>query len=122
MKKVKRNKGITMVEILIVVAVIAVLALLVIPNISKYIGKGKEDYNANLVNQLDVSGKNYFSENKSELPKKNYLTIDNVTFKHVSLSTLQSKNYVSKDFVDSEGRDCSKESYVYVLQNSGSLF
>ena len=115
----KNNKGFTMVEMIIVLAIIAVLAMVVIPAISGYMEESDKDYNKKLVSQLEISGKNYYSENKNELPNKSYDRIALITNSHVALPTLQSGNYVSKDFVDSEGRHCT-ESYVYVRQPSGS--
>lgn len=113
------KKGFTMVELIIVFAVLAVLAVFVIPSISKYIGTGKGDYNEELLHQLEISGKNYYSENKSKLPNKPYYQKALISSTHVALPTLQSGNYISKEFVDSEGRECS-ESYVYVVQHGGT--
>lgn len=114
----KDKKGFTMIEVLIVVAIIAVLAITIIPMISNYIQKGKDDYNAKLKNQLLVSGKEYYTNNKEKLPVKNYLGVykNNKDYSYVALPEMQSGNYVSKDFVDADKRECSK-SYVYVRQN-----
>ena len=114
----KDKKGFTMIEILIVVAIIAVLAITIIPMISNYIQKGKDDYNAKLKNQLLVSGKEYYTNNKVKLPVKNYLGAykNGKDYSYVTLPEIQSENYVSKDFVDADKRECSK-SYVYVRQN-----
>ena len=107
-----------MVEVLIVVAIIAVLAITIIPMVSNYIQKGKDDYNEKLKNQLLVSGKEYYTNNKVKLPVKNYLGVykNNKDYSYVALPEMQSGNYVSKDFVDADKRECSK-SYVYVRQN-----
>ena len=121
MKKCNKTnkKGFTMVEVLIVVAIIAVLAVTIIPMISKYMQQGKDDYNQKLKNQLLVSGKEYYTNNKDKLPVKNYLGVykDGKDYSYISLPEMQSENYISKDFVDSDGRECSK-SYVYVRQNT----
>ena len=114
----KDKKGFTMVEVLIVVAIIAVLAITIIPMVSNYIQKGKDEYNEKLKNQLLVSGKEYYTNNKVKLPVKNYLGVykNNKDYSYVTLPEIQSENYVSKDFVDADKRECSK-SYVYVRQN-----
>ena len=114
----KDKKGFTMIEILIVVAIIAVLAITIIPMVSNYIQKGKDEYNEKLKNQLLVSGKEYYTNNKVKLPVKNYLGVykNNKDYSYVTLPEIQSENYVSKDFVDADKRECSK-SYVYVRQN-----
>ena len=107
-----------MVEVLIVVAIIAVLAITIIPMVSNYIQKGKDEYNEKLKNQLLVSGKEYYTNNKVKLPVKNYLGVykNGNDYSYVTLPEIQSENYVSKDFVDADKRECSK-SYVYVRQN-----
>ena len=115
----RSRKGFTMVEMIIVIAIIAVLAMVVIPAISGYMEESDKDYNKKLVSQLEISGKNYYSENKNELPNKEYNRIALISNTYVALPTLQSGNYVSKDFVDSRGVEC-KESYVYVMQPGGS--
>lgn len=108
MKKVGK-KGFSMIEVLIVIAIIAVLAGTVIPIVSRYIEKGKNDYNEKLSNQLLVSGKNYYSDNKSLLPGP----VLGSNYAFVTVPEMQSKNYISKDFVDADKNDC-KLSYVFV--------
>ncbi|MGM9878832.1 MAG: prepilin-type N-terminal cleavage/methylation domain-containing protein [Bacilli bacterium] len=91
-KENQNKKGFTMVEVLVVVAIIAVLATTIIPIVSNYIQKGKDDYNEKLKKQLLVSGKDYFTNNKVKLPVKTYLGTykDGKDYSYVSLSELLS--------------------------------
>lgn len=113
----KRSKrAFTLVEMLVVVGIIATLMVTVIPMVSKYIKDGKNDYNEKLKSQLLLSGKDYYSNNKSSLPVKVGLTYKKgKDYDVVSLPEMQSQNYVSNDFVDAYGNSC-KESFVYVRQ------
>ncbi len=114
MEKVNK-KGFTMVEILVTVAIIAVLAGIAIPLVTSYIQNGKNEYNEKLKDQLLISGKEYFTDNRQKLPVKYYTGIykDGKDYSYVSLPEMQSNNYVSKEFIDADGNECS-ESYVYV--------
>ncbi len=120
MKKVNK-KGFTMVEILITVAIIAVLAGIAIPVVTHYMNEGRNEYNEKLKDQLLISGKEYFTDNRQKLPVKSYTGVyrNGQDFSYVSLPEMQSNNYISKEFVDSEGNECT-ESYVYVKQKINS--
>ena len=37
------NKGFTLIEVLVVIAILGVLAAVVVPNVSRFIGKGKDE-------------------------------------------------------------------------------
>lgn len=115
----KRSKrAFTLVEMLVVVGIIAALMVTVIPMVSKYIKDGKNDYNEKLKSQLLLSGKDYYSNNKSSLPVKVGLKYKKgKDYDVVSLPEMQSQNYVSNDFVDAYGNSC-KESFVYVRQKN----
>ena len=70
--KNKKKKGFTMVEVLIAIVILAVLTAVVIPMVSKYVTEGKDKYNEKLKTQLLLSGKEYYSNNKSKLPTRDY--------------------------------------------------
>lgn len=104
-----KEKGFTMIEILVVIAILGVLAGTIIPLVAHYIDTGKNDYNEKLKNQLLISGKEYYADNKNLLPGR--ASGNNYSF--VTLPEMQSKNYLSKEFVDADKRNC-RLSYVFV--------
>lgn len=116
--KNKKKKGFTMVEVLIAIVILAVLTAVVIPMVSKYVTEGKDKYNEKLKTQLLLSGKEYYSNNKSKLPTRDYRGLyKQKSYSTVSLPEIQTNNLISKDFVDSEVRSCSP-SYVYVKRDN----
>lgn len=113
-----KKKAFTLVEMLVVLGILAALVVTVIPMVANYLKSGKDDYNDKLKSQLLLSGKSYYSDNKDKLPVKIGLMYKNKKdYDVVSLPEMQSMNYVSKDFIDSEGNGC-KESFVYVRKNN----
>ncbi len=112
MKKIKRS-GFTLVEVLGALVIISILATLVIPKITEYMANAKQRYNEQLKGELLLAGKSYYADNKAELP-----TIKTPQkFNYVTVPTMTSNNYITKDFVDSNGNDCSS-SYVHVRQKT----
>lgn len=114
-----KKKGFTIIELLGVVVIISILGGIVVAAIMNYIKEAEVRYNDGVKKQILISGKNYFSDNKSELPNSTYDTKAYSKFKAITVSELRSKNYVNKLFSDYEGRDCSN-SYVHVEKPSNS--
>lgn len=114
----KNKKGFSLVELLIVIAIIGVLAGLIIPNVTRYLKNSKKNYNKELSTELVSFTKNYYSENKEELPKGNLDTEGKRIYKTlIGASYLSSNNYITGEFTDSEGNDCSSSSYVIVTKD-----
>ena len=107
----RNKKGFTLPEVLAVIVIIGILAVLVTAGILGYFRQGKDDYNSNLSNQLLLTGKTYYSDHKNELPT----ATNTKAYSYVTLPEMQSNNYVTNEFKDSEGRECSP-SFVYVKQ------
>ena len=80
MEKVNK-KGFTLVEMLGVILVIAILAGIAIASITYYLNKGKDDYNEQLKEQLVISGKEYYANNKQLLPT----SISEKTYSYVTV-------------------------------------
>lgn len=111
----RNDKAFTIVEVLAVVVIIAILAGITIPGISKYVNSSKERYDNSLNDQALVAGKDFYTDHKSRVPNTNSTKMtDVVTFKE-----LASLKYLSKNFVDSDGRDCMDDSFV-IVKNDGS--
>lgn len=63
MSKLFKNKGFTIIELIVVIAIIAVLAAIVLVNVTQYINKGKDSaIKGNLANAL-TSAAIYFESN-----------------------------------------------------------
>lgn len=112
MKRINNN-GFTLVEVLAVVVILGILSFLVTTAIMGYFNRGKNDYDQKLRDQLVISAKDYYSDHQSEIR----VSISDNHFAYVALPTMQSNNYITKDFVDSNGRECSS-SFVYIKRNS----
>ncbi|MDO8530891.1 MAG: type II secretion system protein [Dehalococcoidia bacterium] len=69
----KEQKGFTLIEILIVLALMAVLMAIVIPNVQGFLGRGKQDaYNSDRKTlQVAVDGYYTAAANRTTFPTKN---------------------------------------------------
>ena len=89
----QKTNGFTIIEVLIVIVIIAILSVITVAGITKYMNTSREEYNKQLKQQLLVSGKNFYSENKQRIPNKtNYQKTDVVT-----LSELQKNLKIHKE-------------------------
>ena len=111
MNKINNNKGFTLIEILATVSILAILAIVIIPSISAGMQSSRDEYNSKLKKQLLIAGKLYFSENKQLLPKITYENQRIEDISYVTVSEMKSLNYLTKDFIDSDGDKCD-ESFV----------
>ncbi|MGM9878629.1 MAG: type IV pilin protein [Bacilli bacterium] len=100
-------KAFTIVELLGVIVILGILAALAIPVVTQYLEDGKVKYDVSLKKELLLAGKNYYANNKLELP------LVSGGMNYVTAKEMASQNLLSSDVVNSKGEDCS-DSYVVV--------
>lgn len=106
--KKKRIRGFTLVEVLGVIVILSILVAIVVPTVSEYMARSKDSYNKSLEKEFVLAGKNYFSMNTKELPRRNSYS----TF--VTLGELESNGLITGNFVDADKGKCKDISYVRV--------
>lgn len=111
----EKNQAFSLLELLVVVVILSFLVFVVATSISKYVEKGKQEYDGNLDDELVISGKSFYVDQTDKLP----LEVGDGSF--ITLNELQSMNLISKDFVNAEGESCSK-SYVTVEKNQNGEY
>ncbi|MBO5376323.1 MAG: prepilin-type N-terminal cleavage/methylation domain-containing protein, partial [Bacilli bacterium] len=105
----KNRKGFTLIEVIGVIIIIGVIALIAIPSFMSSLGVFRDDYYDNVVNTLENSGKEFFTDNKIYRPSKIFEA------RYVNLSTLEIENYID-NIEDYEGNSCNNDSYVVVVR------
>ncbi len=99
----------------------ALLALLVIPQVGKYTKKGEKSYYESLASELIVMAKNYYTDNKNELPRGQLSEDGHPTiYKVLTIDELKEGNYITNDIVDTKNNSC-EASYVTVENNNGQF-
>ena len=84
------NKGFTLLEIILVVAILGVITLIVVPSVSSILNKNKNDQYENLKKSIISAAKMYVSDNRYDLG----ITCNNASERPTFTITL-------KDIVDS---------------------
>lgn len=100
-------KAFTIIELLGVIVILGALATIIMPSVSKYINAGKTEYDKSLAEELLLAGKNYYSENRINLPK----TPGEISY--ITAKEMLSLNLISQETINSKNQDCS-DSYVIV--------
>jgi type IV pilus assembly protein PilA len=110
MQKSKKKRGFSLIELLAVIIIIGIVIVIAFPVINGVVGTFKNNFYNNQENTLLFSGKDYFSDDSSRLPK----TTGEVTI--VSLRTLLEEGY-TKEILDAEKQTCDSEQSVVEVTN-----
>lgn len=100
MKRLKNNKGLTLIELLGVVVILGILTTVATGAISKLIDKSNENYYKNQKDNIALAAQSYLSDNRGFLPLKKGGT------KEIVLDDLTSNGYI-KTVKDKNGETCT---------------
>ncbi|MDO5155068.1 MAG: type II secretion system protein [Eubacteriales bacterium] len=119
-KNVKRNKGFTLVELIVVLVILAILAAILVPALLGYIDRAKQEKSVRKVHDIQVASTSalveYYGIYKDKVSKKftpkNYTvngrTVRGYSVTNFTFAKLQDKN--------SSGNDCSDAVAKRILQ------
>ncbi len=105
----KKRNGFTIVELLAVIVLLAIIMMIAVPSITGMIERAGDTYYSSLEEIIAISGKEYFAENRSLLPKTQGAK------ERVDIAQLVTQKKIEQP-VSSEGEFCS--GYVEVTKNS----
>ena len=110
---IKNNKGFTMVELLAAVTILGILATIAIVSVTNTMEKSHKEYDEKQNKLFTTAAQTYFTDNRSELPKK-LLTTNTVTLKK-----LIEENYI-EEIVDYKKKAYDKEKSVATIKKTGA--
>ena len=113
MFKIKNNKGFTMVELLAAVTILGILATIAIVSVTNTMEKSHKEYDKKQNKLFTTAAQTYFTDNRSELPKK-LLTTNTVT-----LQKLIEENYI-EEIVDYKKKAYDKTKSVATVKKTGA--
>lgn len=101
MKRLKNNKGLTLIELLGVVVILGILTTVAIGPISKLITKSNKSYYQSQEDNIVLATQSYLNDNRTLLPLKKG------NFTEISLKELIENSYI-KTVKDKSGNDCDQ--------------
>ena len=121
----KNKKGFSLVELLAVFVILAIIMVIAIPQVYKYINKGKQEYYVSLEKEISQAAANYLEDYRALLPRE----IGHVS--EIDIVELVQYKYIDT-IKDEKGNACSgkviaekvkKDSYeYYACLNCGSYY
>lgn len=107
------NKGFTLIEMIMVIAILAMLAVLTTPNVIKMINKNKADNYNSVIDSIVSSCDLYVSDNRYELSFNNTCSGDYEATPNVSTSITLKDLVNSKDISTPIRNECTNEELNY---------
>lgn len=104
LRKIQKNKGFTLVELIVVLVILAILAAILVPALLGYIDRAKQQKSVSKIHDLQVAAtaslvefyafydknsKSQFTTRKYKLPNNTYINANNVT--NYTFAQLQTK-------------------------------
>ena len=114
-KKLKKKKGFSLIELLGVIMILGILMIIAVPQVYRYIKKGKDNYYNSVEKEMSTAGANYLEDYRALLPKQ----VGHVSV--IDLSELVTGKYIDT-VKDEKGLECTgrviaektkKDSYDY---------
>ena len=119
-KKMKKNKGFTLVELLAVVVILAILSLIAIPVISKQIQLSKEKLYREQVDRILEASEKYMQEFDQKLPAK--MSKENFDISQAPVKFVTLKELIDNDFIKgTKNTDDNEKSIKNPIKSSDSM-
>ena len=110
-----KNRGFTLVELLGVLMILAILALLIVPNVSRYITSFRTDSYEHQIASIEMAAKNWVVDNPEELP------INDGDFITITIARLKEENYLGEDLKNPKtGEDFAETMEIKITKNGKS--
>ena len=109
MKKMN-NKGFSLIELIIVIAIMAVLVAIIAPNLTKYLGKSKDQTDKSNLDEIKKQTKNAISDASTD--DVNVVTNDNGTSKTAKFKILGNGTTVTVTADSSTDADTAFAAYL----------
>lgn len=104
----KKKNGFTMVELLTTIVILGVLTLIAVPAIGGIINKVRNQYYYTIEGNVEIAGRDYFSQNRGERPK-----VEEYTSK-VELASLMDLKFIEEVVTSKGGERCN--GYVLAIK------
>ena len=119
------NKGFTLIELIVVVAIIALLSLVLTPNVISLINKNKVNSYNDTIKSIEMAAASYVSDNRYSLGitctnNEKYVSLQTLV-KTGALTSIPTNPCTNSDFVDTEEvkitYNCNTKEYSYYFKD-----